>query len=309
MDVGKISAGQRVPNYRKLCELLGEPSEAGNSKKAQLRKWEQYFAYRREGNAYIITEVYPAPKASDDGRMKYAQNLIPILLHHMANSVKTEQSFERWYVTLGMIEETLFDDDWKKQIRDEMRLTPFELQKLVYTVTSICKRSLMSTLDSLKKDQVINHCEKTYVVIGPAHKLANKEEEAQLQSCKNAVMAEMGISSMFPVLVNPARSVRFYDMVNTLCKERYGWDRAYTLLEILPLNLERIGEYENADVAPMMEKLKNRIKSAATAKLRGEYESANRKEWEEFENGEITEAFKLEHDLVEKLSYILQVEV
>ena len=59
----------------------------------------------------------------------------------------------------------------------------------------------------------------------------------------------------------------------------------------------------------MMEKLKNRIKSVAMAKLRGEYESANRKEWEEFENGEITETFNLEHDLVEKLSYILQVEV
>ena len=48
MNLENIQAGMRVPNYRKLCDLLGEPIEEGNSKNAQIRRWEQYFAYSRE---------------------------------------------------------------------------------------------------------------------------------------------------------------------------------------------------------------------------------------------------------------------
>ena len=84
MNLENLSVGLRIPNYRKLCELLGETVEAGNSKKAQIRNWERHFAYQREKNAYIITEVYAVPKLANDGRMKYAQNLKPILLNHLA---------------------------------------------------------------------------------------------------------------------------------------------------------------------------------------------------------------------------------
>ena len=40
MKLENLSVGLRIPNYRKLCDLLGEPVEAGNSKNAQIRKWE-----------------------------------------------------------------------------------------------------------------------------------------------------------------------------------------------------------------------------------------------------------------------------
>ena len=43
MNLENIREGIRVPNYRKLCELLEEKAEAGNSKNAQLRKWNQFF--------------------------------------------------------------------------------------------------------------------------------------------------------------------------------------------------------------------------------------------------------------------------
>ena len=84
MNLENIREGMRVPNYRKLCELLEENIEAGNSKNAQIRRWEQYFAYRREKNAYIITEVYQIPQQIQDQRMRYTQHLIPIILQHLA---------------------------------------------------------------------------------------------------------------------------------------------------------------------------------------------------------------------------------
>lgn len=106
MNLENIQAGMRVPNYRKLCDLLGEPIEEGNSKNAQIRRWEQYFAYSREKNAYIITEVFPIPHQIQDQRMKYAQHLTPIILRHLAifSQINISQTFRQSFGKLAGLE-------------------------------------------------------------------------------------------------------------------------------------------------------------------------------------------------------------
>ena len=52
----------RFKNYRKICEYLHEPIKTGKSKQLQLEYWKRYFEYERDGNAFVITKVYDAPK-------------------------------------------------------------------------------------------------------------------------------------------------------------------------------------------------------------------------------------------------------
>ena len=52
----------RFKNYRKICEYLHEPIKTGKSKQLQLKDWKRYFEYERDGNAFVITKVYDAPK-------------------------------------------------------------------------------------------------------------------------------------------------------------------------------------------------------------------------------------------------------
>ncbi len=52
----------RFKNYRKICEYLHEPIKTGKSKQLQLEDWKRYFEYERDGNAFVITKVYDAPK-------------------------------------------------------------------------------------------------------------------------------------------------------------------------------------------------------------------------------------------------------
>ena len=52
----------RFKNYRKICECLHEPIKTGKSKQLQLKDWKRYFEYERDGNAFVITKVYDAPK-------------------------------------------------------------------------------------------------------------------------------------------------------------------------------------------------------------------------------------------------------
>ena len=172
-----LSVGLRIPNYRKLCDLLGEPVEAGNSKNAQIRKWEQYFAYRREKNAYIITEVYQIPQQIQDQRMKYAQNLIPILLRHLALFGASEHTMDRWFVLLGMVSETLYDEEKRDDICAYMRLQSADMQKLLVMLTNLCSTSLMNTLRRLEKEGTVSITENEYIIVGNTRRLASEEEQ------------------------------------------------------------------------------------------------------------------------------------
>lgn len=70
MKIENISEGQIIRNYKALCSELEVPIEAGNSKKAQLKEWERYFSYVKQGNKFIITDIFEAPKEKIDGRGK-----------------------------------------------------------------------------------------------------------------------------------------------------------------------------------------------------------------------------------------------
>ena len=112
MKINNISEGMRVSNYKKLCELLEEPVKKGSSKNAQLKEWERRFCYRREGNAYIIEEIYRVPKTISDGRQKYLHLIEPVLLNYLASctELSSEETWSRWYRNLGMIGDRFYDE-------------------------------------------------------------------------------------------------------------------------------------------------------------------------------------------------------
>lgn len=62
MNLEKIEVGMIVKNYKEMCELLGEKTKGGDSKKAQLKEWNRYFRYSKDGNKFIIEEIYEEVK-------------------------------------------------------------------------------------------------------------------------------------------------------------------------------------------------------------------------------------------------------
>ena len=69
IDVSNLYVGQVFKNYKELCSALGEKVMAGNSKKAQLKDWERYFLYTKDGHKFIINKIYDTPKEKDDRRI------------------------------------------------------------------------------------------------------------------------------------------------------------------------------------------------------------------------------------------------
>ena len=68
MNVKHIQVGQVFKNYKVLCEYLNEPIKSGKSKQLQLKDWERYFSYKKQGNSFIISNIYPKPLEKVDNR-------------------------------------------------------------------------------------------------------------------------------------------------------------------------------------------------------------------------------------------------
>jgi hypothetical protein len=78
MNLSKIRVGETYKNYKELCSILDEPIKTGKSKQLQLKDWERYFTYKKEGNKFVITEIFDQPKPKQDKR-KEGRNETPYI--------------------------------------------------------------------------------------------------------------------------------------------------------------------------------------------------------------------------------------
>lgn len=61
MNISNLQINHTYKNYKQLCEVLEDRAKAGNSKKAQLKEWERFFTYSKDGNKFIINKIYDIP--------------------------------------------------------------------------------------------------------------------------------------------------------------------------------------------------------------------------------------------------------
>ena len=61
-SMNNVNVGQEFKNYKELCAYLGEQEKGGKSKDLQIKDWERYFSFEKQGHKFIITDVYDIPK-------------------------------------------------------------------------------------------------------------------------------------------------------------------------------------------------------------------------------------------------------
>ena len=77
----QLTPNQVFKNYKELCTFLHEEVKGGCAKKAQLKDWENYFNYSKDGNKFIITEIFETPKEKVErrGGSHNTKNIQPIM--------------------------------------------------------------------------------------------------------------------------------------------------------------------------------------------------------------------------------------
>ena len=84
MNINNLTEGLVVKNYKELCSLLEESIKTGKSKQLQLKDWERYFEYHKDGNKYIINKIFDEVKEKID--MRKSENISENDKRHNGNN-------------------------------------------------------------------------------------------------------------------------------------------------------------------------------------------------------------------------------
>lgn len=68
MKIDKLKNGQIFKNYKELCGALEIPTKVGKAKQLQMKDFERYFKYHKEGHKIVIDELLTEVKTKVDNR-------------------------------------------------------------------------------------------------------------------------------------------------------------------------------------------------------------------------------------------------
>jgi hypothetical protein len=169
MNLINIQAGNIYKNYKHLCEVLEEQPTTGNAKIAQLKEWERFFSYSKNGYKLIITEVFEQPKEKQDLRSQgnntthYIPTIEKLILDLLVQDKNNGQVFlskNMLLKSLKMINDNYTYSQYKTlKLSKLMNITKQEIDDFYNTSSDTLIRNVESALDKLKNQSLIfwNH--------------------------------------------------------------------------------------------------------------------------------------------------------
>lgn len=176
-----LELGQTFKNYKELACYLGEDIKGGKAKQLQLKNWDRYFTYEKQGNKFIITGIYdePLPPENTHGgarNNKYTEFIDPLILdmlnraedNHVSITCKTMFT-ENDYISI-------LSDLWgdirftgHESVAKEYDISAYSVQQYCQKVNSVLTNTVKSSLNRLQKQGYISWSKEYYV-------LSNKEK-------------------------------------------------------------------------------------------------------------------------------------
>lgn len=171
MNINILESNQVYKNYKELCGALNEKEKGGKSKKLQLKEWERYFSFHKEGQKIIIDEVYENPKEKIDGRKNNGYNstgreskyyndfLVSLSYAYWIRAKDYDNKTQYWLVTGRTLDQWVglsansygFIQEDKQKYREAYDLIinrassirNYQLKKLVEDKIITCEKTLM----------------------------------------------------------------------------------------------------------------------------------------------------------------------
>jgi len=164
VNTKKIFVGQRIKNYKMMCDILGEHEKFGNSRKSQISKWEKFFLVEKEGNSIIIKEIYSNPKITPEkrggnNRLEYIQNIEKLILDLMVQDRNNGKVVLSKYKLLNEL--NMINDNYAYCKRNVPKLSKFmniseeDIYEFYDLSSDTLRNNLESALNKLKNQSLI----------------------------------------------------------------------------------------------------------------------------------------------------------
>lgn len=274
MEIEKLKVGMIVKNYKEMCILLEENICTGNSKIYQLKEWERYFNYHKEGNKFIIDNIYENPKEKEDKRLDginsiFSDDIQVLLLDLLAQSKNNGQlnlpattllnklsmvniNYKNGRKNIPKLSELLEVEE--KFIYDFYNTTQSSLKGMLETalnqlkrkslifwskVISVCERKAHIKLNEMR-EPVINKDGKINYQVTDTYRKATQDEMQLILKTEKEVLKEMGYRDKQDIFINGLWD-KYMNCVTNKLYDKANINYYYTSYEII-FNKEHILE-------------------------------------------------------------------
>lgn len=302
-DVSKLQEGMLIKNYAVFCELIGQSKTTGCSKKAQLAEWQRYIEYERDGQKFFIIKIKDIPDAPNEHRVRqglYVAYIEYLLMKYLANQNGYEITITKreLYLLLGMTSKRLFDNTLKAQYMDNRDdAEKAEVLSFYHRAEEKLNSIIISALNSMQGRYLIKY-NKEYVIstieeCDNGYKIFNNRVVTdsatilEILKIENQALSALELKSQHDAIVKN-KIKAFYDKVNEIAKQTYGWDCISSHLRIiyiadqiknsLPIHNEKL---RKLSTEYQMMGLNKSIVNAVNKQAVRRYESQNNNEWGE----------------------------
>ena len=259
-----LAENNSVRNYKTMCDLLEEEPTDGNSRKAQINRWKRYFEFHKEGQKFVIDEIYEEPFPTDDARKRreglYVKYIELLLLEFLSKQVdyKVTLGNKEMYRILGMtndrydirnrmgstkaneiLRQTIMNNEDKFAFTNSPKVSNFDINNFYFRAEQKLNRILYSALRSMKDRFLIDY--KKVNIIAEYneddsqhldYRESNAYEDKIILEAKNKIIKEMGYDNMTEIMLR-YKCDDFYEKFNEYIKEEYGWEKCYPQLRVV----------------------------------------------------------------------------
>ncbi len=261
LDCSKLSEGMVVKNYKEICKLLNEPiMTGGDSKKYQLKRWQCYFDYDKQGQKFIINEIFNEPFPNLDARKQkegiYVKYIELLLMEYLMKQDGKQASLTKGqlYEMLGMVSPYYYTYRKNKYVMnkevesklDTLNPSAEQLgiffqrvdQKLNSILTSALKSMANRFLIYYQTEYIISeNIELSGGVVKNAERVADNKEISKILDVQSSIMYSMGYFNASEIFVH-GKMKEFFNMVDDYVNEKFGWNYVYSHIKIIYLENE-----------------------------------------------------------------------
>ncbi len=245
IDTSTLVIGMVIKNYKELCTILNEETKTGKAKQLQLKNWKRYFDWEKDGQKFIIVDVYDTPLPKEDLRKKgnnsiYKNYIELILLQYLSKQEGYRKTFTKrnWLELLGMINSKYGKEPKMKLKQLDYCINDQEITLFYIRSNKKLERVLHDALSNLQREKLIIVEYETVIVSvdekGKEHRfIANDYQKKKILQTERYILKNvMQYKNMFYVYIKN-KSNEYYNKVNEKLNELYGWKYYYKQIKII----------------------------------------------------------------------------
>lgn len=253
MNLEKLYVGLEIKNYRELCNYLNEPQLKGNSMIRQLKEWNSYFRYRKEGYKIIIEEVYDNPMHIDDKRQSgnnsiYIKFIETILLYLLSDHEEQTLVCTKNYllVALGITSNKYTNRLIRSKLVKNKEYQQCDIDEFDARTYSFLDGILFRALNNLKKRYLLNWNQELHIsyidetTLKQDTRVATEDEVRQYTSMKLEVLKQFRIDENKPEKYDSLRDIylshkteKFYKILQEKIYDKFKWDGVFIYYRLI----------------------------------------------------------------------------